>query len=90
MFEGVSQDVVFGTVNPSRPVTNYGVNQIWAFAQTGSSVVLQSFKGKPEIFLAEGHTDIVVWQIVQQKVKEYKNDTAKLHNQPVNAQCSRV
>lgn len=80
IFENLSETIVFATLDPNYIIDNLIIGQIQAFQRSGSSVFLQTFKGKPQIHLTEGATGNEVWQFIQEKLKEYNNDSTKLYH----------
>jgi hypothetical protein len=78
IFENLSEDIIFGTLDPNYIIDDLITGQIRAFQNSGSSIVLQTFKGKPQICLTQGATGSEVYQFIQEKLREYKNDSTKL------------
>jgi len=78
IFENLSEDIIFGTLDPNYIIDDLIIGQIRAFQNSGSSIVLQTFKGKPQIYLTQGATGSEVYQFIQEKLREYKNDSTKL------------
>jgi len=85
VFENINENIVFGTLDPNYRASKLVNKQIKAFVSNGSSVVLQAFEVKPRIYLTKGATAPQVWKFMQEKLKEYNNDSTKLHNNIINA-----
>jgi hypothetical protein len=79
IFENLSEDIIFGTLDPNYIIDDLIIGQIRAFQNSGSSTVLQTFKGKPQICLTKGANGDQVWQFIQEKLREYNNDSTKLY-----------
>ena len=56
IFENLSETIVFATLDPNHIIDDLIISQIKSFQRSGSSVFLQTFKGKPQIHLAESAT----------------------------------
>jgi len=78
IFENLSEHIVFATIDPNYIISDLVMKQIAAFQRSGNSVFLQTFKNKPQIFLTEGANGNDVWNFIQEKLREYKNDSTKL------------